>query len=54
MINVTFICGAPCSPSQVTMLKERGYKMEDVAEHLITTKYGDKMFKMKNGTTVIV
>lgn len=54
MINVVFICGAPCSPSQVTTLNERGYKVEDVAEHLITTKYGNKMFMMKDGTTVTV
>ena len=54
MLNATFICGAPCSPSQVAALKERGYKVEDVAQHLMSTKWGDKMFKMKDDTTVIV
>ena len=54
MLNVTFICGAPCGPSQVAALKERGYEVDDVAEHLMSTKWGDKMFKMKDGKTIIV
>ena len=54
MTNVIFICGAPCSPSQVAALKEFGYEVKDVAQHLMSTKWGDKMFKMKDGKTVIV
>ena len=54
MINVTFICGAPCSESQVAALKKAGYKESDVVGHLLSSKYGDKMFMMRDGNTICV
>ena len=54
MINVTFICGTPCNESQVAALKKAGYKVQDAVEHLLSSKCGDKMFRMRDGNTIRV
>lgn len=54
MIDVTFICGTPCNASQVAALKKAGYEPQDAVRHLLSSKYGDKMFEMRDGNTVRV
>lgn len=48
------IGGAPCGDAQVKELADLGYKPSDVEECLIIGHYGQKLFKMKDGSRVNV
>lgn len=52
MANITFICGTPCGSLNIANLKAKGYNPEDVKEHLMTDKYGNKLFKLNNGQLI--